>query len=72
MLDEIKNGSDTPHSIFAFFEFQAPIEFESVDVTPVVGLDGKTQIPAEAIESVNNNKIGLKGWLLLLFNMHKK
>jgi len=39
----------------------APIEWESVDVTPVMGLDGKTQIPASAIESVTNNKIGLKG-----------
>lgn len=49
------------HQIIINLNFQAPIEFESVDVTPVVGLDGKTQIPAEAIESVNNNKIGLKG-----------
>jgi len=30
-------------------------------VTPVMGLDGKTQIPDEAIQSVNTNKIGLKG-----------
>lgn len=26
-----------------------------------MGMDGKTQIPPEAIESVNQNKIGLKG-----------
>lgn len=26
-----------------------------------MGLDGKTQIPPAAIESVNQNKIGLKG-----------
>ena len=51
--------------------YQAPIEFESVDVTPVVGLDGKTQIPAEAIESVNQNKIGLKGihFIINTFNV---
>jgi len=44
-----------------FSAAQAPIEWESVDVTPVLGLDGKTQIPPAAIESVNQNKIGLKG-----------
>jgi len=44
-----------------FTAAQAPIEWESVDVTPVMGLDGKTQIPHEVIESVNNNRIGLKG-----------
>jgi len=55
-------GPEISKSVERIFEAaQAPIEFESVDVTPVVGLDGKTQIPAEAIESVNNNKIGLKG-----------
>lgn len=44
-----------------FAAAEAPIEWESVDVTPIMGLDGKTQIPPEAIESVNQNKIGLKG-----------
>jgi len=51
--------SDAVERIFEAAE--APIEFEPVDVTPVMGLDGKTQIPAAAIESVNTNKIGLKG-----------
>jgi len=51
--------SNAVEKIFA--AAQAPIEFEPVDVTPVMGLDGKTQIPAAAIESVNANKIGLKG-----------
>lgn len=51
--------SNAVERIFAAAE--APIEFEAVDVTPVMGLDGKTQIPASAIESVNTNKIGLKG-----------
>ena len=45
---------------------QAPVEWESVDVTPVMGLDGKTQIPPAAIESVNQNKIGLKGKVFFL------
>uniref|UniRef100_A0A069DM56 Isocitrate dehydrogenase [NAD] subunit, mitochondrial n=1 Tax=Clytia hemisphaerica TaxID=252671 RepID=A0A069DM56_9CNID len=55
-------GPEISKSVERIFEAaQAPIEFEPVDVTPVVGLDGKTQIPAEAIESVNRNKIGLKG-----------
>jgi isocitrate dehydrogenase (NAD+) len=51
--------SDAVERIFA--ASGAPIEFEPVDVTPVMGLDGRTQIPAAAIESVNTNKIGLKG-----------
>jgi len=55
-------GPEISRSVERIFEAaQAPIVFESVDVTPVLGLDGKTQIPAEAIESVNRNKIGLKG-----------
>ncbi|XP_057659266.1 probable isocitrate dehydrogenase [NAD] subunit alpha, mitochondrial isoform X1 [Diorhabda carinulata] len=47
--------------------FQAanvPIEWESVDVTPVRGPDGKFGIPQAAIDSVNRNKIGLKGPLM--------
>ena len=32
-------------------------------MTPVRGLDGKTKIPESAIQSVNTNKIGLKGRL---------
>lgn len=30
-------------------------------MTPVRGLDGKIQIPQSAIDSVNTNKVGLKG-----------
>ncbi|XP_074034821.1 isocitrate dehydrogenase [NAD] subunit alpha, mitochondrial isoform X2 [Leptinotarsa decemlineata] len=41
-----------------------PIEWESVDVTPVRGPDGKFGIPQAAIDSVNKNKIGLKGPLM--------
>lgn len=51
--------SNAVERIFAAAE--APVIFEPVDVTPVMGLDGRTQIPAAAIESVNTNKIGLKG-----------
>ncbi|KAI8120391.1 putative isocitrate dehydrogenase [NAD] subunit alpha, mitochondrial [Lucilia cuprina] len=41
-----------------------PIEWEAVDVTPVRGPDGKFGIPQAAIDSVNTNKIGLKGPLM--------
>lgn len=51
--------SNAVERIFAAAE--APVIFEPVDVTPVMGLDGRTQIPAAAIDSVNTNKIGLKG-----------
>ncbi|KAK3930322.1 putative isocitrate dehydrogenase [NAD] subunit alpha, mitochondrial [Frankliniella fusca] len=47
--------------------FQAanvPIEWEVVDVTPVRGPDGLFNIPQAAIDSVNKNKIGLKGPLM--------
>lgn len=38
-----------------------PIEWDTVDVTPVRYPDGKFGIPPKAIESVMKNKIGLKG-----------
>lgn len=41
-------------------KLQAPIKWESVDVTPRLK-DGKTVIPDEAIESVTNNYVALKG-----------
>ncbi|KAL0264706.1 NAD-dependent isocitrate dehydrogenase [Diplodia seriata] len=37
-----------------------PIKWESVDVTPRL-VDGKTTIPQDAIDSVNRNKVALKG-----------
>ncbi|XP_015182992.1 PREDICTED: probable isocitrate dehydrogenase [NAD] subunit alpha, mitochondrial [Polistes dominula] len=43
---------------------KVPIEWEAVDVTPVKGPDGKFGIPQAAIDSVNKNKIGLKGPLM--------
>ena len=51
-------------SIFHLMFLKVPIEWESVDVTPVKGPDGKFGIPPAAIESVNRNKIGLKGPLM--------
>lgn len=47
-----------------FAAANVPIEWESVDVTPVRGPDGKFGIPQAAIDSVNKNKIGLKGPLM--------
>lgn len=38
-----------------------PIVWEEVDVTPVLGPDGKTAIPQPALDSIRKNKIALKG-----------
>jgi len=38
-----------------------PIDWESVDVTPVKGPDGKFNIPQKAIDSVHRHGVGLKG-----------
>ncbi|XP_039758298.1 probable isocitrate dehydrogenase [NAD] subunit alpha, mitochondrial isoform X2 [Pararge aegeria] len=43
---------------------KVPIEWDEVDVTAVRGPDGKFGIPQKAIDSVNANKIGLKGPLM--------
>ncbi|XP_064073096.1 probable isocitrate dehydrogenase [NAD] subunit alpha, mitochondrial isoform X4 [Vanessa tameamea] len=43
---------------------KVPIEWDEVDVTAVRGPDGKFGIPQRAIDSVNENKIGLKGPLM--------
>ncbi|KAI4457740.1 decarboxylating dehydrogenases-isocitrate isopropylmalate tartrate [Holotrichia oblita] len=47
-----------------FAAAKVPVEWESVDVTPVRGPDGKFGIPQAAIDSVNKNKVGLKGPLM--------
>jgi isocitrate dehydrogenase (NAD+) len=39
---------------------KVPIDWEPVDVTPQL-INGKTTIPSSAIESVNKNKVALKG-----------
>uniref|UniRef100_A0A0K8SIU6 Isocitrate dehydrogenase [NAD] subunit, mitochondrial n=1 Tax=Lygus hesperus TaxID=30085 RepID=A0A0K8SIU6_LYGHE len=47
-----------------FAAAKVPIEWEVVDVTPVRGQDGKFGIPQGAIDSMNKNKVGLKGPLM--------
>uniref|UniRef100_A0A1B6EFQ8 Isocitrate dehydrogenase [NAD] subunit, mitochondrial n=1 Tax=Clastoptera arizonana TaxID=38151 RepID=A0A1B6EFQ8_9HEMI len=47
-----------------FAAAKVPIQWDSVDVTPVRGPDGKFGIPQSAIDSMNTNKIGLKGPLM--------
>lgn len=47
--------------IIFYLNFKVPIQWETVDVTPVKQPDGKFGIPQKAIESVQRNKIGLKG-----------
>lgn len=43
-----------------FAAAKAPIDFEPVDVTPLL-IDGKTTLPQEAVDSVNRNLVALKG-----------
>lgn len=54
--------SDAVQKIFA--TAKVPIIWETVDVTPVRGPDGKIGIPQAVIDSVNRNKVGLKGPLM--------
>jgi isocitrate dehydrogenase (NAD+) len=44
----------------AKFAAQVPIQWEEVDVTPIL-VNGKTSIPKEAIDSVKRNTVALKG-----------
>ncbi|KAJ7376590.1 Isocitrate dehydrogenase [NAD] subunit alpha, mitochondrial [Desmophyllum pertusum] len=53
---EISNAVKT-----VFAAAKVPVEWEEVTVTPIVLPDGKTTIPPAAINSMNKNKIGLKG-----------
>ncbi|KAL1914381.1 uncharacterized protein VTP21DRAFT_8961 [Calcarisporiella thermophila] len=54
-------GPEISKSVVQIFkEAKAPIEWEPVDVTPVIK-NGKTAIPDEAIESVRKNTVALKG-----------
>ncbi|KAK6197643.1 hypothetical protein LQW54_010729 [Pestalotiopsis sp. IQ-011] len=43
-----------------FAAAKAPVSWEPVDVTPVL-VDGKQSIPSETIESIQRNKVALKG-----------
>lgn len=47
-----------------FAQANVPITWEETDVTPVRNPDGRFGIPQAAIDSVNRNKIGLKGPLM--------
>ena len=40
-----------------------PIDWDPVDVTPVRTPDGKTTIPQSVLDSIDKNKVGLKGLL---------
>ncbi|XP_055637724.1 probable isocitrate dehydrogenase [NAD] subunit alpha, mitochondrial isoform X1 [Toxorhynchites rutilus septentrionalis] len=58
-------GPEISAAVQRIFEAaHVPIEWESVDVTPVRNPDGKFGIPQSAIDSVNRNKVGLKGPLM--------
>ncbi|KKF95708.1 Isocitrate dehydrogenase [NAD] subunit 2 mitochondrial [Ceratocystis platani] len=50
--------SEAVKQIFA--AAKAPIAWEPIDVTPILK-DGKTAIPDSAIQSINKNKVALKG-----------
>ncbi|KAJ2847410.1 NAD-dependent isocitrate dehydrogenase, partial [Coemansia erecta] len=54
-------GPEISKSVERIFDAaKVPIEWESVDVTPVLR-DGKTVIPDEALHSILRTKIALKG-----------
>ncbi|VVC36755.1 Isocitrate dehydrogenase NAD-dependent,Isocitrate/isopropylmalate dehydrogenase [Cinara cedri] len=58
-------GPEISAAVQKIFEAaKTPIEWDVVDVTPVKAPDGTMKIPSKAIESVNTNKIGLKGPLM--------
>lgn len=58
-------GPEISAAVQKIFEAaKVPVEWEVVDVTPVKGPDGKFGIPQSAIDSVNQNKVGLKGPLM--------
>ncbi|KAK2567983.1 Isocitrate dehydrogenase [NAD] subunit alpha [Acropora cervicornis] len=55
-------GPEISNAVKDVFEAaEVPIEWEEVTVTPILLPDGKTTIPPAAINSMNKNKIGLKG-----------
>lgn len=51
--------------------FQAPIQWEERNVTAIKGPGGRWMIPPEAKESMDKNKMGLKGSVQLLNNICK-
>ncbi|XP_062517366.1 isocitrate dehydrogenase [NAD] subunit alpha, mitochondrial-like [Corticium candelabrum] len=44
-----------------FAAAKVPIDWDPVDVTPVRTPDGKTTIPQSVLDSIDKNKVGLKG-----------
>jgi isocitrate dehydrogenase (NAD+) len=50
--------SEAVKSIFT--AAKAPIQWEEVDVTPILK-DGKTAIPEDAVKSIKKNTVALKG-----------
>ena len=54
---------------------QVPVTWEPVSVKPVKTADGRVTVPVEVLQSMERNKIGLKGmplqsWLVLLLYEH--
>ena len=57
-------GPEISRSVKLIFEAaEVPIVWEDVNVTPVFR-DGKTMIPEDAIVSIKQNKVALKGAFL--------
>jgi isocitrate dehydrogenase (NAD+) len=55
-------GPEISNSVKKIFSAaNVPIDWEEVDVTPVMKDDGKTTIPEAALNSIHKNKIALKG-----------
>ncbi len=55
-------GPEISRSVVQIFDAaQVPIAWEEVSVTPILTPEGKTTIPPAALQSVNRNKIALKG-----------
>ena len=44
--------------------------WEKVNVKPIVLPDGHTTVPDECIQSMKRNKIGLKGYHMLIMYIH--
>lgn len=45
---------------------QVPVSWEPVDVQPIKTEDGRTTVPDDVIVSMQANKVGLKGELILI------
>ncbi len=55
-------GPEISRSVIQIFEAaKVPIAWEEVSVTPILTPEGKTTIPPAALQSVNRNKVALKG-----------